>query len=103
VLQPQTGLLKGKFQAKLDIAILRARRRDGSEVRVPERSGRIVEVRMVQRVEQLGAELELQPLFDREVLEHGEIHIDQSRSVQQVAPFAAINIPAGWRQSVRRG
>ena len=61
-----------------------------AEGQVAERSGingrrRIAEVRVIEQGKRLKAELELHPLLDREVLEHGKIDCFRARPVKQIA------------------
>ena len=65
---------------------------DVSERRRIERRRRIAEVRMVEQTECFDPELEFQAFLEREILEYGEVHVRQTRSVEQVAAGVAIGV-----------
>src|SRR5215472_14848727 len=58
--------------------------KDLTEVSVCQRRIRVSENAVVQRVEELSAELKLEPLREREILEHGEIQVRHRRPSHDV-------------------
>src|ERR1700676_5376673 len=88
---------KDQFQRQLDFPAARGRRindaraTDCRSIRVEERTvvDRGVEVRMIEKIEKLRAELHVQLLFDFSVLEQRKIEIDQPGTIDLVAPAIA--------------
>src|SRR5205814_5885898 len=89
-----------QLQAELNVAVFGTGRRDVSESFGSEGRSRIAEVRMIQEVEELGAELQFQTLFDREILEQRVIDVEQARPMQNVAARVAIDVDVLDRKSV---
>jgi len=57
---------------------------------------------MIQDVQELGAELQFQTLFDREILEQRVIDVEQARPMQKVAARVAIDVDVLRWKGVRR-
>src|SRR3954453_12483273 len=89
------------FQPKLNIAVLGRQRLYVSKCAGAECRHWIAEARRILEVEKLGAELQLHPLPDREVLHCGEIQVEQPRSVQKVATRITVHVNGRWRQCKR--
>src|SRR5258708_6796540 len=64
------------------------------------RTVRVAEVRMVQRIESLPAELKLDPFRESEVLKKAPVNVDVTRSAQEIARRVAIGIERRQREGI---
>src|SRR3981081_976626 len=80
-----------EFQAKLHLSPGRCAEDLTGCGRNVNRRGRKTEVCVIQRIEQLPAELERGPLPDREVLEQRKIQIFETRAEQYIATGIAVH------------
>src|ERR1035437_7667979 len=101
VMEGITSRLELELQGELDYATS-AGPGDVAERRCVDGRGRIAEVRVVAQTKRLHPELQLQALFERDILGQREVDRFRARSVQQVAGGVSVGV-VGGRNRVQVG